>query len=81
MKNLNLGREKGFHHKGNLQPRQTNKQIKREQRMQKRVVNEAVAAQRQQEVSTLETKMYARVSDAALLASCLLIPFKRRRGF
>ena len=81
MKNINFRKKGGFSLKGNFQPKQTKKQIKREQRMQKRVVNEAVAAQRQQEVSTLETKMYARVSDAALLASCLLIPFKRRRGF
>lgn len=78
MKNINFGKQEGFRHKGNLQPKQTKKQIKREQRMQKRVLSGTIAAQNRQSISMMESKMlFPSHDDALLFATCLLI--KRRR--
>lgn len=77
MKNLNFGKQGGFRHKGNFLPKQTKKQTKRMQRMQKRVIQNAVVAQRQQEISSLDMKTFELSADAVLLAVCLT----RKRGF
>jgi hypothetical protein len=42
MKNLNFGKQGRIRNKGNFQPKQTKKQIKRMQKMEKRAINDAL---------------------------------------
>ena len=65
MLNRNFGRQIGVRRTGKFQPKQTNSQIKREQRMQKRAVQ---AARIHGDVPVWEKRMLRRFADFAVLA-------------
>jgi len=87
MQNINFGKQGGFRHKGNFQPRQTGKQIRRAQRIEKRAVKEIAVAQKhgvsgsKNEISSFEIGTPRLSFDAILLATSLLTIRFKRRGF